>query len=114
MTMGLSMALYEASILNPHLVVYINYDFAEYHTATNADVGEVDVAWIEEDDPYISPMGAKGESARSASSARPPPSQMPYIMPPALISQFGLTGGDDFGRVGATGGAEVGRNPFSE
>jgi xanthine dehydrogenase YagR molybdenum-binding subunit len=60
MTMGLSMALPEASVLDPHFGDFVNHDFAEYHIATNADVGTVEVAWIDEDDPYVNPMGAKG------------------------------------------------------
>ncbi|HYU29340.1 MAG TPA: xanthine dehydrogenase family protein molybdopterin-binding subunit, partial [Gemmatimonadales bacterium] len=39
MTMGLSMALHEASVLDPRFGDYVNHDFAEYHIATNADVG---------------------------------------------------------------------------
>ena len=60
MSMGLSMALHEESVMDPRFGDYVNHDFAEYHIATNADVGTVDVSWIEEDDPYINPMGAKG------------------------------------------------------
>ncbi len=60
MTMGLSMALHEESVLDPRFGDYVNHDFAEYHIATNADVGTIDIAWIDEDDPYINPMGAKG------------------------------------------------------
>jgi CO/xanthine dehydrogenase Mo-binding subunit len=37
-----------------------NHDFAEYHIATNADVGTIDVTWIDEEDPHVNPMGAKG------------------------------------------------------
>ena len=60
MTMGLSMALHEQSVMDPRFGDYVNHDFAEYHIATNADVGTVDVTWINEDDPHVSPMGAKG------------------------------------------------------
>src|SRR5438876_6317930 len=60
MTMGLSMALHEESILDPRFGDYVNHDFAEYHIATNADVGTLDVPWIRQDDPYVNPMGAKG------------------------------------------------------
>jgi xanthine dehydrogenase YagR molybdenum-binding subunit len=38
----------------------VNHDFAEYHIATNADVGTVDVNWIDEEDLHVNPMGAKG------------------------------------------------------
>jgi xanthine dehydrogenase YagR molybdenum-binding subunit len=60
MTMGLSMALHEESMLDPRFGDYVNHDFAEYHIATNADVGTVDVTWVDEDDPHVNPMGAKG------------------------------------------------------
>jgi xanthine dehydrogenase YagR molybdenum-binding subunit len=60
MTMGLSMALHEESLLDPRFGHVVNHDFAEYHIPTNADVGEMDVAWIDEDDPYVNPMGSKG------------------------------------------------------
>jgi xanthine dehydrogenase YagR molybdenum-binding subunit len=60
MTMGLSMALHEESVIDPHFGDYVNHDFAGYHIATNADVGSVEVAWIDEDDRHVSPMGAKG------------------------------------------------------
>jgi len=60
MTMGLSMALHEQSVLDPRFGDYVNHDFAEYHIATNADVGEIDVTWIEEEDPHVNSIGAKG------------------------------------------------------
>jgi xanthine dehydrogenase YagR molybdenum-binding subunit len=60
MTMGLSMALHEASVLDPRFGDYVNHDFAEYYIATNADVGTIDVTWIEEEDLQVNPMGAKG------------------------------------------------------
>src|SRR5436305_14571548 len=58
-TLG-SRALKEESIIDPRFGDYVNHDFAEYHIATNADLGTIDVSWVDEDDPYINPMGAKG------------------------------------------------------
>jgi xanthine dehydrogenase YagR molybdenum-binding subunit len=60
MTWGLSMALHEASVLDPRFGDYVNHDFAEYHIATNADVGTIDVTWIDEEDLHVNPMGSKG------------------------------------------------------
>jgi xanthine dehydrogenase YagR molybdenum-binding subunit len=60
MTMGLSMALHEQSVMDPRFGDYVNHDFAEYHIATNADVGAVMIQWIDEVDPYVNPVGAKG------------------------------------------------------
>ena len=60
MTMGLSMALHEHSVVDPRFGHVVNHDFAGYHIAVNADVGSVDVAWLDEDDAYVNPMGSKG------------------------------------------------------
>jgi xanthine dehydrogenase YagR molybdenum-binding subunit len=60
MTWGISMALHEESVLDPRYGDYANGDLAEYHVSVNADVQEIDVAWIDEDDRCVSPMGAKG------------------------------------------------------
>jgi xanthine dehydrogenase YagR molybdenum-binding subunit len=60
MTMGLSMALHENSVLDPRFGHVVNQDFAEYHIATNADVGTVEVHWLDGEDPYASPLGTRG------------------------------------------------------
>jgi xanthine dehydrogenase YagR molybdenum-binding subunit len=60
MTMGLSMALHEQGVVDPRFGHVVNHDFAGYHIAVNADVGSVDVAWLDEDDAYVNPMGSKG------------------------------------------------------
>ena len=60
MTWGLSMALHEESVLDRRFGDYVNHDFAEYHIATNADVGTVEVAFIEEADSHVNPIGTKG------------------------------------------------------
>ena len=39
MTMGLSMALHEQSVVDPRFGHVVNHDFADYHIAANADVG---------------------------------------------------------------------------
>jgi xanthine dehydrogenase YagR molybdenum-binding subunit len=60
MTMGLSMALEEESLLDPRFGHVVNHDLAEYHVAVDADVGDVHVHWLDEPDPHVNPMGAKG------------------------------------------------------
>jgi xanthine dehydrogenase YagR molybdenum-binding subunit len=60
MTMGLSMALHEHSVLDERFGHVVNHDFAGYHIAANADVPDIDVSWIDEHDPHVNPMGAKG------------------------------------------------------
>ena len=60
MTMGLSMALHEQSVVDPRFGHVVNHDLAEYHVASCADVGDVQAHWIDESDPYVNPMGSKG------------------------------------------------------
>jgi xanthine dehydrogenase YagR molybdenum-binding subunit len=60
MTMGLGMALLEESVMDAQFGDYVNHDFAQYHVPANADVLDIDAAWVEEDDPHLNPMGAKG------------------------------------------------------
>ena len=60
MIWGLSMALHEESVVDPRFGHVVNHDLANYHIASHADVGRVDAEWIDEDDPYVNPMGAKG------------------------------------------------------
>ncbi|HEY9524295.1 MAG TPA: molybdopterin cofactor-binding domain-containing protein, partial [Thermopolyspora sp.] len=60
MTMGLSMALLEESVMDVEYGDYLNHDFAQYHIAACADVPDVEATWIDEDDPHLNPMGAKG------------------------------------------------------
>jgi xanthine dehydrogenase YagR molybdenum-binding subunit len=60
MTMGLSMALHEESVVDPRFGHVLNHDFASYHIPANADAGRFDIAWIEEEDTHVNPMGSKG------------------------------------------------------
>ncbi|MDQ1481268.1 MAG: xanthine dehydrogenase YagR molybdenum-binding subunit, partial [Actinomycetota bacterium] len=60
MTMGLGMALLEESVLDPRFGDYVNHDFAGYHIPVNADVEDVEAVWIDENDPRVNPIGAKG------------------------------------------------------
>jgi xanthine dehydrogenase YagR molybdenum-binding subunit len=48
---------------------YVNHDFAGYHIATNAAVGEIDVTWIDEDDPHVNPIVGTAAIANAVSHA---------------------------------------------
>lgn len=60
MTMGLSMALHEVGIMDPRSGHVVNHDLAGYHIASHADVAHIDAVWLEETDPHVNPMGARG------------------------------------------------------
>ena len=60
MTMGLSGALFEDSVIDPRFGNVVNNDLAGYHIAAHADVVDIRAKWIDEFDPYFGPTGAKG------------------------------------------------------
>jgi len=60
MTMGIGMALLEESTMDARLGAWVNHDLAMYHVPVNADVPSIEAVWLEEEDPHINPMGAKG------------------------------------------------------
>lgn len=60
MTMGLSMALHEESMIDERYGHVVNRDLAEYHIAANADVLEQEAVWLDEEDPHSNPMGSRG------------------------------------------------------
>ena len=57
---GLGMALTEESVLDPRSGRFVNANLAEYHLMVNADIGDIDVAFVDEVDPHVNSLGAKG------------------------------------------------------
>jgi xanthine dehydrogenase YagR molybdenum-binding subunit len=60
MTMGLSMALHEESLLDPRFGHFVNHDFAGYHIAAHADVKDIEAIWLGKPDIHANPMGTRG------------------------------------------------------
>ncbi|WP_405690549.1 xanthine dehydrogenase family protein molybdopterin-binding subunit [Streptomyces sp. NBC_00057] len=60
MTMGIGMALTEGSTMDPVFGDFTESDLASYHVPVCADVPEIEVHWIDENDPHLNPMGSKG------------------------------------------------------
>jgi xanthine dehydrogenase YagR molybdenum-binding subunit len=71
MVFGIGSALMEEVIHDKHDGRLCNHDLAEYHVPVNADVPQLDVILLEEDDPYTNPMHIKGigETSISGSAA---------------------------------------------
>jgi xanthine dehydrogenase YagR molybdenum-binding subunit len=60
MTMGISMALHEESVMDAVFGDFLNHDFAQYHVAACADIERIEAHWIDERDDHLNPMGSKG------------------------------------------------------
>ncbi|MCP3140390.1 xanthine dehydrogenase family protein molybdopterin-binding subunit [Pyxidicoccus xibeiensis] len=57
---GIGMALEEETAIDHTLGRFINHNLAEYHVPVNADVHDIDVLFVDEDDTVVNPLGAKG------------------------------------------------------
>jgi xanthine dehydrogenase YagR molybdenum-binding subunit len=57
---GIGMALEEESVLDQQFGRFINHSFGEYHVPVNADIDEIDVIFVEEQDEIVNPLGVKG------------------------------------------------------
>ena len=60
MTFGLSMALFEHGVMDPHAGAIVTDDLAGYHIPAHADIGDIEARWLDEADPHVNPMGTKG------------------------------------------------------
>jgi xanthine dehydrogenase YagR molybdenum-binding subunit len=58
--MGVSQALFEESMLDPRWGRFVNGNLADYHVPVNADVGLIDVSFVEENDVNFNPIGVRG------------------------------------------------------
>jgi xanthine dehydrogenase YagR molybdenum-binding subunit len=57
---GIGMALHEETLVDHALGRMMNHSLAEYHVPVNADVGAIDVIFVDEQDDMINPLGVKG------------------------------------------------------
>jgi xanthine dehydrogenase YagR molybdenum-binding subunit len=60
MIWGISSALHEATEIDPRTARYVNDTLADYLIPVNADIGDVDVILVPEEDTFVNPVGVKG------------------------------------------------------
>ena len=58
--MGIGSAVHEESMLDHDLGRFMNHNLGEYHVPANADIGHIDVIFVDEPDDKASPIGVKG------------------------------------------------------
>ncbi len=58
--MGLGMALHEEGMIDHRTGRIMNHNLAEYHVPAHADIQDIEVIFVEEDDDKASPIGVKG------------------------------------------------------
>ena len=60
MIWGISKALHEETILDNRFGKYMNANLAEYHIPVHADVQDLNVIFVKEDDDFVNDLGVKG------------------------------------------------------
>lgn len=60
MTMGVGAALMEELVVDKRYGFFVNHDLASYEVPVHADIQSQEVVFLDEADPYISPLKAKG------------------------------------------------------
>ena len=58
--MGIGMALHEETMADAKLGRWMNHNYAEYHIPAHADVQDIEVIFVDEPDPEVTPLGVKG------------------------------------------------------
>lgn len=58
--MGIGMALHEESVMDTGLGRWINHSLVEYHVPAHADISDIEVIFVDEPDPEVTPLGVKG------------------------------------------------------
>jgi xanthine dehydrogenase YagR molybdenum-binding subunit len=57
---GIGMALHEETQTDHNLGRFMNHSLAEYHVPVHADIGDIDVIFVEEEDNIVNALGSKG------------------------------------------------------
>jgi xanthine dehydrogenase YagR molybdenum-binding subunit len=58
--MGIGMALHEETVMDHRLGRFMTHNFADYHIPVNADIGDIEVIFVDELDLDVTPLGVKG------------------------------------------------------
>lgn len=57
---GVGMALHEEAMIDHGLGRCMNHNLADYHLPVHADIGDIEVIFVEEEDQIVNPLGSKG------------------------------------------------------
>ena len=57
---GIGMALHERTLVDPASGRVVNANLAQYHVPVNADVADIDITFVDENDQNFNPLGARG------------------------------------------------------
>jgi xanthine dehydrogenase YagR molybdenum-binding subunit len=58
--MGIGMALHEEALTDHRLGRCMNHSLSEYHIPAHTDIRDIEVIFVDEPDPEVTPLGVKG------------------------------------------------------
>jgi xanthine dehydrogenase YagR molybdenum-binding subunit len=58
--MGIGMALHEETFADLRFGRFMNHNLSEYHVPAHTDIGDIEVIFVDEPDPEVTPIGVKG------------------------------------------------------
>jgi xanthine dehydrogenase YagR molybdenum-binding subunit len=91
MTMGIGAALMEEMAVDTRFGLFINHDLAGYEVPVHADVPHLDVHFIDEVDPTMSPLKAKGVGELGLSGVAPAIANAVYNATGVRVRDYPLT-----------------------
>ena len=91
MTMGIGAALMEEMVVDTRLGLFVNHDLAGYEVPVHADVPHLDVVFIDEADPTMSPLKAKGVGELGLSGVAPAIANAVYNATGVRVREYPIT-----------------------
>jgi xanthine dehydrogenase YagR molybdenum-binding subunit len=91
MTMGIGAALMEEMTVDKRLGLFINHDLAGYEVPVHADIPHLDAFFVEEVDPAISPLKAKGVGELGLTGVAPAVANAVYNATGVRVRQYPIT-----------------------
>ncbi|MGF6873016.1 aldehyde oxidoreductase molybdenum-binding subunit PaoC [Paraburkholderia sp. MM5477-R1] len=91
MTMGVGAALMEEMSIDKRLGFFVNHDLAGYEVPVHADIPHLDAVFIDEVDPAISPVKAKGVGELGLTGVAPAIANAVYNATGVRVRQYPIT-----------------------
>lgn len=91
MTMGIGAALMEEMVVDKQHGLFINHDFAGYEVPVHADVPHLEALFIDEVDPVISPLKAKGVGELGLTGVAPAIANAIYNATGVRVREYPIT-----------------------
>lgn len=91
MTMGIGAALMEEMAVDKRLGFFVNHDLAGYEVPVHADIPHLEVLFVEEVDPAISPVKAKGVGELGLTGVAPAVANAVYNATGVRVRDYPIT-----------------------